>query len=201
MSQANFRIAPLAHLERQPELAGPSPAGAPDPPSGAPPVRWRRLRGAQVNGPIKNVRDAAEELRAVWEIHLDDINPNDLADRHQRWGKQRWGGPEYNWRALGDYADPAHRQHWDQMAVSAELRKLAQHRWKLFRAFFAAGSSMHDWIAALPLGSRLDVTWTPLAGAGFIPHVPCPKAMSQPRQFAAAWVIDRLLKIRTHKKT
>jgi hypothetical protein len=96
---------------------------------------------AQVNGPIKNVHGAAEELRAAWENHLDDINPDDLADRLQRWGKTGWGGPEYSWCALGDYADPAHLQQWERMAVSDELRKLAQHGWRLFRAFFPAGSN------------------------------------------------------------
>ena len=102
---------------------------------------------AQVNGPIKNVRDAAEELRAAWEIHLDNINPADLADRLQRWRKKGWGGPEYSWRAFGDYANSAHRQQWEYMAVSVELRKLAQLGWRLFRAFFPAGSNLHDWIS------------------------------------------------------
>jgi hypothetical protein len=126
---------------------------------------------ALVSGKIKNVRDAAEEMRAVWENHLNNIDPVDLADRLERWSR-REGGPEYGWNSLGNYADGAHQQEWDKMAVSAELRKLAQHGRQLFQAFFPRGSNLHKWIAALIPGARLNMTWTRNAGAGFIPHVP-----------------------------
>ena len=121
---------------------------------------------AQVSGRIKNVRDAAEEMRSAWEHHLDDIDPGDLADRLNRWT------PEYDWSSLGDYSDPKHRQEWDRMAVGPELRKLAQHGRQLFQAFFPRNSNLQKWIAGLYPGARLNISWTPRAGAGFIPHVP-----------------------------
>lgn len=127
---------------------------------------------AQVSGRIKNVRDAAEEMRATWERHINNIDPVDLADRLTRWSR-REDGPEYDWSLLGNYADAAHRQEWDQMAVSKELRGLAQHGRQLFQAFFPRGSSnFHNWITALMPGARLNISFTPKAGAGFIPHVP-----------------------------
>jgi hypothetical protein len=126
---------------------------------------------ALVGGPIRNARDAAEELRAAWETHLDDIPPADLDARLQSWGKGS-GGPELDWRSLGDYADAGHRQQWARMAVSPELRKLAFHGRRLFQAFFGEASNLRKWIAALPPGARLNISWTPMADAGFIPHVP-----------------------------
>jgi hypothetical protein len=132
---------------------------------------------AQVTGPIKNVREAAEDLRAAWENHLNDVDTVDLAQRLQDWGKSargahRWGGPEYNWSSLGGYAAAEHQQQWQRMAVSEELRKLALRGWSLFQAFFPVGSKLREWITALSPGARLNISWTPRAGPGYIPHVP-----------------------------
>jgi hypothetical protein len=126
---------------------------------------------ALVSGRIKNVRDAAEAMRATWETHLNDIDPNDLADRLNRWAK-RDGGPEYNWSSLGNFADAPHREQWDKMAASTELRTFAQQGRQLFQAFFPRASNLNKWIGALGPGARLNISWTPKAGAGFIPHVP-----------------------------
>ena len=92
-------------------------------------------------------------MRAHWENHLNNIDPVDLADRLTRWSR-REGGPEYDWSLLGNYADAAHRQEWDKMAVSAELRTLAQHGRQLFQAFFPRGSNLHKWITVLIPGTR-----------------------------------------------
>jgi hypothetical protein len=126
---------------------------------------------AQVSGRITNVRDAAEKMRTSWEHHLNDIDPQDLADRLKRWSTGD-GRPEPDWRSLSNHADPAHRQRWQDMAVSAELRTLALEGRKLFQAFFPHNSNLSKWIAALTAGARLNISWTPRAGAGFIPHVP-----------------------------
>lgn len=133
---------------------------------------------ALVSGRIRNVRDAAEAMRAAWEDHLNDIDPTDLANRLQRWGELNrthqygQGGAEYDWGSLGDHADPQHRQQWERMAVSPELRKLALQGQQLFLAFFPRESNFNKWIAGLSPGARLNILCTPLAGTGFIPHVP-----------------------------
>lgn len=126
---------------------------------------------ALVTGPIQNVREAAEELRAAWEIHLNDISPDDLVGRLQRWGRQS-GGPEYDWSALGNYADRDHNQRWEKMAVSLELRKLAYQGRRLFQACFGSGSNLSEWIPRVSLGSRLNITWLPSGVGEFIPHMP-----------------------------
>jgi hypothetical protein len=126
---------------------------------------------ALVSGRIKNVRDAAEQLRAIFEKHFDDIDQADLANRLKAWGKGS-GGPEYDWSLLGNYADTGHQQQWDHMAVSTELRQLALQGRLLFQAFFPNHTNLRGWVAALSPGARLNITWTPLAGPGFIPHVP-----------------------------
>lgn len=121
---------------------------------------------AVVSGKIGNVREAAEETRTAWEAHFNAIDPADLADRLKRWQ------PEYNWTALGDYADPAHRQQWEKMAVSAEFRNFAWHGRQLFQAFFPRDTNLAKWMAAVSPGARLNMSLTPQAGAVFIPHVP-----------------------------
>ncbi|MGJ4890276.1 hypothetical protein ACQR1Y_18905 [Bradyrhizobium sp. HKCCYLRH3099] len=126
---------------------------------------------AQVGGSIDNIRKAAEVLRARFERHLDDIDPGDLTDRLKRWAK-REGGPEYNWSLLGNYADPSHQTEWERIAVSQELRMLAYCGRRLFQAFFPGQSNLSRWLTALRAGSRLNISWTAQAGAGFVPHVP-----------------------------
>ncbi len=132
---------------------------------------------ARVTGPIKNVRAAAEILRATWEDHFNDIPADDLNTRLERWGKSRdrktrWGGPEHSWSALQDWADEAHHEHWSRMARSKELRYLAQCGRQMFVSFFPNGENLNDWLASLPPSARLDVSWTPASGQGYIPHVP-----------------------------
>src|SRR5207244_4363502 len=82
-------------------------------------VPWGGVQ-ALASGRIKNVRDAAEQLRSAFEKHFDDIDQADLASRLKNWGNGS-GGPEYNWGLLGNYADAGHDQQWNRMAVSAEL--------------------------------------------------------------------------------
>jgi hypothetical protein len=131
---------------------------------------WEGIPG-KVSGRIDRLREQAEEMRAAWETHFNDIDPIDLADRLKRWAN-REGGPEYNWSSLGNYADAVHREYWDKMAVSAELRRLAQQGRQLFQAFFPRASNLYKWIIALAPGARLNIFWTPKSGAGFISHVP-----------------------------
>jgi hypothetical protein len=131
---------------------------------------WTAVQAA-ISGPIKNVREAAEQLRAAWEGLFDDVDRADLAQRLQRWGRG-WGGPEYDWALLGTYADPKHLQQWDRMAVSSELRDLANEGRSLFLRFFPKTTKLRAWIEALPPGARLNISWTPLAGPGWVAHVP-----------------------------
>jgi hypothetical protein len=125
---------------------------------------WFGLQ-AKVSGPIRNARNAAEDLRVAWENHLNDIPSSDLAARLKNWRPNYWGSP-------GDDADDMHRRQWERMAKSAELRSLALQGQQLFRAFFPLASKLNGWIAKAFPGSRLDISWTELSGAGFIPHVP-----------------------------
>jgi peptidoglycan L-alanyl-D-glutamate endopeptidase CwlK len=119
-----------------------------------------------IAGTIKNVRDSAERLRAHSENHIDDIDPSDLAARLAAWQ------PEYNWSDLHDYADDAHRRHWDQIKVTQELRDLAFDGRKLFEACFPKGSQLRSWIEALELGHRLNIALTPKSVGTYVPNVP-----------------------------
>ena len=126
----------------------------------------------QVDGPHKNVRLAAEALRVAWEAHLDNIDAADLADRLRRWNKDPvgWGVPD--WRRLSFWADQPQEQAWSRMEVSAQLRALAFHGRTLFEAFFPKSGRLRAVVEKMRPGARLNISWLPLAGAGFISHVP-----------------------------
>jgi hypothetical protein len=126
---------------------------------------------AQVDGPLKNVRAAAEALRVNFENHFNDIDPADLADRLRRWNKEPaagWGVPY--WPNLSFHADQAHEEAWKRMAVSAQLRELAFHGRALFDAFFPKIGRLRTIMQRLPPGARLNIVW--VDGSNFIPHVP-----------------------------
>ena len=128
-------------------------------------LQWPGVQ-AQVAGPIKNVRDTAETFRSRWEIYLDDIEPVYLAQRIVNWE------PEYDWNALRDLSDGPHQDAWDQVKVSSELRDLAYDGHELYNSFFPASSPMRTWIDSLTPGHRLDISWMPTSGPGWIPHIP-----------------------------
>jgi hypothetical protein len=128
-------------------------------------TQWHGAQ-ALVAGKIENARSATERFRARWDDYLSDIDPTDLAHRLERWA------PEYDWGRLGDYADPDHRRHWDQVSASQELRDLAFDGHRLYEAFFPAGSDLRIWLDSLVPGQRLNISWLPAGNPGWLPHVP-----------------------------
>ncbi len=124
---------------------------------------------AQVDGPLKNVRDAAEALRTKLQKHFDNIDADDLAARLSRWPASN--KPPY-WPAGPIEADQAHQDAWKEMAVSAELRLLAFHGRSLFDVFFPKTSKLRSLMEQLSPGTRLDIAWVAESGAGFVSHVP-----------------------------
>lgn len=128
-------------------------------------VPWEGVQ-ASVAGKIKNVVASAERFRAIHEKYLNDIAPDDLANRLKNWQ------PEYNWDALSSRASELHSQNWSNVERSSELRDLAYDGRKLFDAFFPPGSKLQQWVRRLYLGQRLDIVWTREYNPGWISHVP-----------------------------
>ena len=132
-------------------------------------VNWTAV-SQLVGGTIKNVRESAERLRAEAESHFDDIDPGDLSGRLAGWQPKL--NCNWNWSALHDYADDAHRRRWDDIKVSKELRDLAFDGRKLFDAFFPAAADLRRWIEALAPGHRLNISLTPKSVGTYVPSVP-----------------------------
>jgi hypothetical protein len=128
-------------------------------------TRWYANK-ALVAGPIENVQGTAERFRARWEHYLNAIEPADLFPRLQ----QPWN--EQNWAALPDLSDAEHRQLWEDVAKSPELRDLALEGHTLYEAFFPTGSDLRIWLDGLSSGHRIDIAWLPSSGDGYISHVP-----------------------------
>lgn len=122
---------------------------------------------AMVAGKIDNVRSAAERFRARWEGYLNEVDPDDLAQRLQQWK------PAYDWTQLESLADVSHHQQWEsEVRVSRELRDLAFDGHRLYETFFPDGSDLRRWVEGLTPGHRFDISWLPTSGPGWIPHVP-----------------------------
>ncbi|MFZ0241052.1 MAG: toll/interleukin-1 receptor domain-containing protein [Desulfobacterales bacterium] len=128
-------------------------------------IPWSGVQ-AQVGGPIKNVRAAAENFRARWEAYLDDIDPGELAQRISDWT------PECDWSALRDFSDKPHRDAWNAASISPELRNFAYDGHELYQSFFPPASPLRAWLDSLTPGHRLDISWTPTANPGWMPHIP-----------------------------
>jgi 3',5'-cyclic AMP phosphodiesterase CpdA len=114
---------------------------------------------------VEALQKAAETFRAKSTDYLNDIDPTELSDRLRRFQ------PQYDWSNLGDYADAAHRQAWDQLATKPELHMLAFYGRKLYDSLFPSGKPIRDWLDTLPAGQRVEIVWRQDSGAGWIPHV------------------------------
>lgn len=140
---------------------------------------------ALVAGPIQNVRSSAEKFRAKWENYLNDLDPDDLTIRLQSFA------PQYDWASLTDYSDSSRAQTWETVRVSPELRDLAYDGHSLYEAFFPPGSQLRSWIDSLTPGQRINISWLPTSGAGWMPHIPW-GLMYQPTPPAAGVPIDAM---------
>ena len=128
-------------------------------------TQWQGIP-AMVAGRIENVRATAEKFRAKWQNYLNEIDPEDLAQRLQDFK------PEYDWSFLSDHSDAVHQKKWGEVRVSPELRELAIDGHKLFEAFFRANSELRQWVDLLHPGHRINISWLPTAGPGWVASVP-----------------------------
>ena len=129
------------------------------------PTDWHGVSG-NVAGPINNVRKAAERFRAKWETYLNNVDSTILLEKLQHWQ------PEYNWSNLGYHNDYNAKESWEDVKISSELRDLAYYGHALYESFFPQGTDLRTWIDLLIPGSRIDFSWLPNSGPGWIPHIP-----------------------------
>jgi hypothetical protein len=117
-----------------------------------------------LNGPITNVRRAAERFREDFESYLNGIEPTDLASRLANFQ------PVYTWDETHDRADTqtdrAHTEAWEQVRQSERLRDLAAEGYVLYQRLFPAGSDLRKWLDGLTPGHLLDIRWTQKDRAG-----------------------------------
>jgi nucleoid DNA-binding protein len=114
-------------------------------------------------GTIKNVSTAAERFRATAESYLNDIEPTDLAHRLENFK------PQYGWTQLDDMSDDKHKQAWENVRNSTELRELATYGYDLYELFFPPSSKLRSWLDLLWPGHYLDIKWTDNRGIASVP--------------------------------
>lgn len=127
-------------------------------------VAWEPVPSG-IAGLVKNVRKSAEALRARREQYFDAIDADDLANRLGAFQ------PVYDWASAPDLADAEHRQAWETVRTSDDLRALAYDGHQLYRACFPDGGQLRGWIDAMRPGDRLDIAWTSFAD-DVVPSVP-----------------------------
>lgn len=125
---------------------------------------WRG-NSANLEGPMRNVRKAAEEFRAWAENYLNNINRDDLAASLKEFAAT----PH---KLVTDYSlKPEHQAEWDKVALSAELRKLARAGHTLYETLFPKGSELRGIIDdKLGPGWRVNIYW--VESVGWVPHIP-----------------------------
>ncbi|HEV2706156.1 MAG TPA: CHAT domain-containing protein [Pyrinomonadaceae bacterium] len=122
---------------------------------------------AQVAGPIKNVRDAANQFREQFTDELNEIDRRDLIHRLQDFRSR----PHNFW--ADDLSDPVHQQVWQQqISTSAELQMLAYSGYQLYESFFPPNSALRKWLDALPPDWRLDISWSAKSDSSWVASVP-----------------------------
>lgn len=123
---------------------------------------------ATLSGPIENVRDAAEKFRNKWGTYLNDIKPQDLAERLSKFV------PTDDWTQWESRADSGHATQWEHVSMSAELRNLAIHGHVLYEKVFRRREPLRTLMDSLAAGSRLDITWKVGAqgSVNVVPNVP-----------------------------
>jgi hypothetical protein len=128
-------------------------------------VPWYGVH-TMVAGPIENVRNAAERFRGECDSYLNNINPDDLVARLRK----SMGGSD--WAMVGTCPDPSYQQEWAKVSTSPWLRDLAVLGYRLYGAFFPSGSLLRGWLDSLAPGCRINISWLPTSGPGWLAHIP-----------------------------
>lgn len=143
---------------------------------------------AVVAGPIANVLASAEKFRGRWDGYLNDLDGPEFDARLAAFPAIAEGPP---WVYQGD---ERHEKNWAAAAVSAELRALAYDGYVLYDSFWPAGTEIRAIMDSLSPGQRIQISWTPASGPGYIPHVPWgflypqpPPGPGEPVDGAAFW--------------
>ncbi len=132
------------------------------------PVAWR---GSQTTlaGLINDVRRAADEFREEHTGYLDAIDATDVLNRLNGFAV-RWRPPR-SWDNIPGESDPDHRDGWQDVASSDQLRELAYCGHRLYEACFPHGSELRSCLDSLVPGHRIDILWHD-GVPGWLPHVP-----------------------------
>jgi hypothetical protein len=120
---------------------------------------------AVINPLLLTLHDDLEKFRGVHSDYLDAIDPAEL---EKRIGHFR---PERDWSQMADGASQTARSAWDNVAVSDELRALAESGYRLYREFFEQSEVLDSLMKDLESGSKLVIDWTE-GRSGWIPNIP-----------------------------
>lgn len=80
--------------------------------------------------------------------------------------------PDEDWSKELETVDPKAMEFWEtHVAMDPKLRDLARAGYDLYNAVFPPDSWLRTTLDSLPLGSRIDVTWTPDCGQ-YVSNIP-----------------------------
>ncbi|MFF1482404.1 CHAT domain-containing protein [Streptomyces sp. NPDC058301] len=116
---------------------------------------------------VNSARSALNTFREELSEQLDEIGPQELADRLSDFS------PHDDWSVPSDRPDNVHRLAWDDLAKNSQtLRTLASSGRALFDALFPTGNIIHELIDKLKPGDQLRIIWYPEAPYDTCGHIP-----------------------------
>jgi hypothetical protein len=117
-------------------------------------------------GLMKDLKEALEKFREVWEGYLNNIDASELEETLRQMSSGT--GDLISTRA----ADGSYEDAWSEVAASDELSQLAYYGRRLYDRLFPRDSDLRNYLDALEPGSVFKVTWIKAANVGWLPHVP-----------------------------
>jgi hypothetical protein len=115
-------------------------------------VDWN-INANELDDQQSRVRAAAEDLREHHDSYLNDIAAEKLGPTLKSFRTND------DWSNLPDLSDKAHKQAWERVGGSKELRELAEAGHMLFDTVFPTTNALRGWLEKLPLGSRVTLNW------------------------------------------
>ena len=141
-------------------VSGRGPGWSQEPPQRVP---WRAsLRN--MDTPIAEVRQRADEFRMRFSAYLDEIDQDDLIATLQSLA------PDGNWSSPTGDVTPQALAHWEEIHGSDELKDLAAAGHALYEVVFPPDSPTRQLINELGPGARLVVNWS--ESSDTVPDVP-----------------------------
>lgn len=128
-------------------------------------TEWRADSGS-ITPAISELRRSAEEFSGEFDDYLNAIDADEVLER------MKAATTDSDSFHFNDNADDSHNQCWEKIAKSEKLYRMASYGFALYEAVFPENTQLRQWIDNLPGGWRINISWSKISGAAYIPNIP-----------------------------